>query len=51
VRCWVEIQVTDDGRIEGQVRAEGDDTAHTFSGWLELCRLLEGGIDAQRHDE
>ncbi len=40
-RFVVEIRPTDDGRVVGTVGRPGTDDVVTFSGWMDLLRLLE----------
>lgn len=44
VQFLVELSNDADGRVSGHVAA-GDRPPAPFSGWLELLRLLEGGVD------
>ena len=37
----IEVRRTDDGRLEGRVRPETTTTWQTFSGVLELLKVLE----------
>jgi len=41
VRILIELNRTEDDRVEGVVSTEGSDEASSFSGWLELLALLE----------
>lgn len=40
-RFVVEIRPTEDGRVVGTVGRPGADEVVTFSGWMDLLRLLE----------
>ncbi|MCX6462463.1 MAG: hypothetical protein NTW05_02550 [Pseudonocardiales bacterium] len=40
-RFVVEIRPTEDGRVVGTVGRPGTDDVVTFSGWMDLLRLLE----------
>ena len=42
----VELIAAEDGRVEGSVTSNGGREQATFSGWLELLRLLETAIGA-----
>jgi hypothetical protein len=41
IRLLLEINRTPDGRLEGQISADGTDAWEPFSGVLELLRALE----------
>jgi hypothetical protein len=41
IRILLDINRTPDGRLEGQMRADGTGTWKFFSGVLELLKLLE----------
>ncbi len=41
IRILLDINQTPDGRLEGQIRADGTGTWKPFSGVLELLKLLE----------
>lgn len=40
-RFVVEIRPTEDGRVVGTVGRPGTDDVVSFSGWMDLLRLLE----------
>lgn len=44
VRFEVELSRDEAGRVTGAVTPEGQDPAR-FSGWLDLLRLLECGVE------
>ena len=41
IRLLLDINRTADGRLEGQIRADGTGTWKPFSGMLELLKVLE----------
>jgi hypothetical protein len=41
LRILIELNRTQDDRVEGVVSTEGSDETRSFSGWLELLALLE----------
>jgi hypothetical protein len=41
IRLLLDINRTPDGRLEGQIRADGSGTWKPFSGVLELLKALE----------
>ena len=41
IRLLLDINRTSDGRLEGQIRADGTGTWKPFSGVLELLKALE----------
>jgi hypothetical protein len=41
IRVLLDINRTPDGRLEGQIRADGTGTWRPFSGVLELLKTLE----------
>jgi hypothetical protein len=41
IRLLLDINRTPDGRLEGQIRADGTGTWKPFSGVLELLKVLE----------
>jgi hypothetical protein len=41
IRLLLDINRTGDGRLEGQMRADGASTWKPFSGVLELLKVLE----------
>jgi hypothetical protein len=41
IRLLLDINRTPDGRLEGQIRADGTGTWRPFSGVLELLKALE----------
>ena len=41
IRLLLDINRTPEGRLEGQVRADGNGTWTLFSGVLELLKVLE----------
>jgi hypothetical protein len=41
IRLLLDISQTTDGRLEGRIRADGDDAWKSFSGVLELLKALE----------
>jgi hypothetical protein len=41
IRLLLDINRTPDGRLEGQIRADGTDAWKLFSGVLELLKALE----------
>jgi hypothetical protein len=41
IRLLLDINRTADGRLEGQIRADGTGTWRPFSGMLELLKVLE----------
>jgi len=43
VQFLVDLSSDEGGRVSGQISA-GDGPLAPFSGWLELMRLLEGGL-------
>jgi len=46
VSLVLEISRAQDGRLEGQLRADADDRWSPFSGVLELLKVLEDSLDA-----
>ncbi|WP_007515785.1 hypothetical protein [Pseudofrankia saprophytica] len=41
MRVIVTLHRATDGRPHGDVRLDGDQDVHPFSGWIELLQLLE----------
>ena len=41
IRLLLDINRTPEGRLEGQIRADGNGTWKPFSGVLELLKVLE----------
>jgi hypothetical protein len=41
IRLLLDIRRTPDGRLEGQIRADGTGAWESFSGLLELLKALE----------
>jgi hypothetical protein len=41
IRLLLDINRTPEGRLEGQIRADGNGTWKLFSGVLELLKMLE----------
>jgi hypothetical protein len=50
VRFLVELTRGEGGRVSGAVSA-ADAPSVPFSGWLELLRLLEEGVDPQHRGD
>jgi hypothetical protein len=44
IRLLLDINRTPEGRLEGQIRADGTGTWKPFSGVLELLKVLEENI-------
>jgi hypothetical protein len=45
VRVLVELHLTDAGSVEGTLTPEGNGgESQSFSGWLDLLRLLEAAL-------
>jgi hypothetical protein len=47
-RCFVELHQTDADGVEGVVIPEETGDPQSFSGWLELLRLLEAMVAPPR---
>ena len=45
VRLVLELNPTEQGRVEGVLVREGSDEPQRFSGWLDLLRLLESAAE------
>jgi hypothetical protein len=45
VRLLVDVTRTPDGRLEGRISLGSSDPEHTFSGVLELLKVLEDLLD------
>jgi hypothetical protein len=41
MQVWLDLRREPTGHVMGSVRIEGRNEIQTFSGWLELLRLLE----------
>jgi len=46
IRLLLDINRTPEGRLEGQIRADGTGTWKLFSGVLELLKVLEETYEA-----